>query len=69
MKYLFLIMALSLLGCSEPKRECIESKMVLNVGGCDKYGQCGVLFEDETGGVIEYPVVGARYCTKYKEQQ
>ena len=42
---------------------CVESTVV-SVGGCDKYGECGVMFANGAKGVIYYPVVGQKLNVK-----
>jgi hypothetical protein len=38
-----------------------ERATIVDIGGCTENG-CGVRFDDETTGVILYPVKGARVC-------
>lgn len=41
------------------RANCSDSdRIILSVGGCDKYGYCGVLYSDGTAGNARYPVAG-----------
>ncbi len=50
------LFALVFTGCDESP--CYLSP-VKTIGGCDKYGYCGVTLEDGTYSFAKYPVVGA----------
>lgn len=44
---------------------CTDLRTVAEVGGCHRY-ECGVKFTDGTFGEVRSPVVGKRYCFKYR---
>lgn len=40
-----------------------ECKTISEIGGCDKYAECGVQYTDGTSGRSDsYPVIGHRQC-------
>lgn len=53
------------------ERVCTEEAEVIQVGGCDEYGECGVYLSNGEYNYAPYPVVGQTICTKrekiYKE--
>lgn len=56
MKYiLFMCLFLSGCGC---KWKTIPNVTVTSVGGCNKYGECGVTYSDGTTGFQSLPSVG-----------
>lgn len=58
-KPLLLLLTLAA-GCT-PLPTCSKAKTVAKLGGCDKYGGCGVMFTDGTVGNVNHPVEGATY--------
>lgn len=48
------------------ERYCIEKSKVASVGGCDKYGDCGVALENGSGTTHYFPYVGKEICVKYE---
>ena len=43
---------------------CIVYSKVVTIGGCDKYGACGVQTESGTFTTTKMPVVGQSVCVK-----
>lgn len=68
MKYLFLIILVS---C---KNYCpLPASKIVSVGGCDRYGSCGVMLENGNVAEVNKPVVGAKFvkyikCDKEQRQ-
>jgi hypothetical protein len=62
MKWIFMVSAILLFAILYPelrKWPCPrEEKKVARVGGCDKNGYCGVVFEDGSYDFVLRPVVG-----------
>lgn len=56
-----LFLLLVLMSCS---RVCVESTTVVKVGGCDKWGECGVIYANGTVSTEYYPVEGETVCVK-----
>lgn len=46
------------------KYECVERKFVIEVGGCDRNGWCGVRYDDGTASELLKPLKGWN-CTKF----
>ena len=40
--------------------ERAEYKKIIDIGACDRYGKCGVMFEDGTLGRIYLPIKGSK---------
>lgn len=60
MKIIIVLITL-LLVTSCTKKECIGAT-IETVGGCDKYGYCGVKYTDNTYGTQYFPVIGKTVC-------
>lgn len=59
MKLLLLLSTLSMVGCSlGPPCNVQFPGKIKEVGGCSRDGQCGVVMEDGTELVTQWPVVG-----------
>jgi hypothetical protein len=53
--------AVTLTGCAIPdNRPPCPTSRIKSVGGCDKYGTCGVMLEDGTEYMGSFPVVGGK---------
>jgi hypothetical protein len=64
----FIVFNLLLLvgGCTCQRYGCTKSSIIKAVGGCDRDGYCGVLFQDGTYEALVYqPVIGIRRCLEY----
>lgn len=58
MRVLMILILLASVGCTW-KTNCVtETSKIVKVGGCDKYGECGVLLEDGRKWRRGYPVIG-----------
>lgn len=64
LKVMVLFFILLLTSCSCRNH---ETKLVTLVGGCDKWGECGVMTSDGKTGHADYPVAGALtdVCTSW----
>ncbi len=53
--------------------DCIEyvNKIIVHVGGCDQYGDCGVTYNDDTTGHSRRPSINqkVKICIKHKSFQ
>jgi hypothetical protein len=47
---------------------CIVYSKVVTIGGCDKYGECGVTTESGASVVARYPTVGQNVCVKWEKK-
>lgn len=45
-------------------KPCTQAKMVKFVGGCDVFGDCGVMFTDGTLGQVRLPAHDQLVCTE-----
>lgn len=45
-----------ILGCNPPNK-CTEKQMIISVGGCDRYGNCGAVTDGGRKVVRSHPVV------------
>lgn len=61
MKYLILM--LLLIGCS---KKCDVITKVIDIGGCDRDGLCGVVLENGKRGRLSYPTIGQIVETECK---
>lgn len=67
---LIIFTLLFLVSCDRYENPCSKmTSRVKTIGGCDKYGDCGVMLEDGTVlKDVRQPVVGARprgnYCSQ-----
>lgn len=52
--------------CCVSSNECEKQAYIVAVGGCNKDGLCGVGLSNGDFAKKEYPVVGEKYCVKYK---
>lgn len=43
---------------------CTETRIVQEVGGCNKDGRCGVKWTDGSFGSENYPTAGQTFCTR-----
>ena len=57
MRLILILSLVALSGC-ESKNCANKTSKIVSVGGCDKYGDCGVLLENGRKSRIGYPVVG-----------
>lgn len=48
----------TLYDCAYNTIDCSSYKTILKVGGCDRYGYCGVLFDDGSYGQQSHAVEG-----------
>jgi hypothetical protein len=55
--------------CVRHPIECVETKRVKMVGGCDRWGECGVMYEDGSFGSTKIPTVGQSVCTKWESKR
>jgi hypothetical protein len=68
---LIIFTLLFLASCNNNENVCDKmSSPVKSIGGCDKYGDCGVLLEDGTAlRDVRQPIIGVRprgsYCSQY----
>lgn len=60
MKYLVLLCLL--MSCNFYEQKVCKEKVILEVGGCDKYGDCGVIYLDGKKGLESFPVKGEKVC-------
>lgn len=60
----FILLIAAFITTKFERRECVETKVVTIVGGCERNGDCGVQYADGTFGVLRLPVVGKTVCTK-----
>lgn len=61
--FIFVAMFLLTTGCDStpsPPKNC-ETLVVLKVGGCDKYGECGVILSNQEKTRVRYPVEGQTF--------
>jgi hypothetical protein len=66
MRILIILLLVTSCGCI-CKEEDLVYKTVKSIGGCDKSGYCGVMFEDGTSGRKSYPIVGMKVRTGCKK--
>lgn len=60
---IFLILiVLMLRNCENMHVTNCHKKVVKSIGGCDKYGYCGVMFTDGTQGFVGHAVEGGSFC-------
>lgn len=52
-------------GALTDRTECVEQKVVISVGGCNR-DACGVMFHDGSYGDVAHPVIGRKACTRMK---
>jgi hypothetical protein len=43
---------------------CVEVKQIVQIGGCNSWGVCGVAFHDRTIGEAKKPVRGQIVCVR-----
>lgn len=54
--------------------QCVKYKRIVEIGACDRFGACGVLFDDGTsshGGTYDssYPVIGKKVCAEHGKRK
>lgn len=65
MKYLILfLIVLPFTGCID--RQCVETDIVIAVGGCSEYGDCAVMTINHGRKIVSYPAPGQEICVEYK---
>lgn len=62
LKYILILTSIILSGCS---LKCNEYHTIVNVGGCDMFGGCGVTYANGSTGYSTLPAVGEKVCTNY----
>lgn len=65
MRILLIVMAILISGCcetKEQKKEAGKCGKVEHVGGCDKYGECGVTLDDGRHATSYFPSKGMEVC-------
>jgi len=54
-----MMILLLLIGCSKYEKRCSK---ITSVGGCNRHGRCGVMYEDGGISTEKFPVVGMQDC-------
>ncbi len=55
---LFILPIYIFIMCTFQVEECDAWKIITDVGGCDRHGDCGVIFEDGSHSILSYPTKG-----------
>lgn len=48
---------------------CVEYHKIVEIGGCERYGLCGVKLDDGSKAYENLPIIGQEICTKRIRQE